>query len=109
MDSFEYLNSFIVMNYHYAASSKEFEILSDKYTLDFYACKPSENGLYVVSWLIFEAEIPQGSLVIEGDDDDIVSSEIIINPYFYKPIKFLGHIYYRKIKYSEERIKPFNY
>lgn len=61
------------------------------------------------SWLIFEAEIPQGSLVIEGDDDDIVSSEIIINPYFYKPIKFLGHIYYKKIKYSEEQIKPFNY
>lgn len=50
MDSFEYLNSFIVMNYHYAASSKEFEILSDKYTLDFYACKPSENGLYVVAY-----------------------------------------------------------
>ena len=53
------------------------------------------------SWLIFEAEIPIGSIVIMGDDEDIVSSEIIIKPYFYKPIKFLGHIYYRKIKYSE--------
>ena len=36
------------MEYHYAASSKEFEILSNKYTLDFYACKPSDNGLCFV-------------------------------------------------------------
>lgn len=59
--------------------------------------------------IIFDAEIPKGSLVIRGNNDDIVSSEIIINPYFYKPIKFLGHIYYKKIKYSEEQLKPFNY
>lgn len=52
-------------------------------------------------WLIFEAEIPRGAVVIKGIDDDIVSSEIIINPYFYKPIKFLGKIFYRKVKYSE--------
>lgn len=61
------------------------------------------------SWLIFEAEIPQGSLVIMGDDDDIVSSEIIVKPYVYKPIKCLGFTFYRKIKYSEKQIKPFNY
>lgn len=54
------------------------------------------------SWLIFEAEIPQGSLVIEGDDDDIVSSEIIVKPYVYKRIKCLGFTFYRKVKYSEE-------
>ena len=59
--------------------------------------------------IIFDAEIPQGSLVIRGNNDDIVSSEIIIKPYVYKPIKFLGHIVYRKIKYTEEGIKRFNY
>lgn len=34
------------MEYHYAASSKEFEIEGNKYTLDFYACKPSDGWAY---------------------------------------------------------------
>lgn len=38
------------MNYHYVASSKEFEILNNKYTLDFYACKQSDNGAYFVAF-----------------------------------------------------------
>ena len=38
------------MEWQYVASSKEFEIVGIKYTLDFYACKPSDNGLYVVAY-----------------------------------------------------------
>lgn len=38
------------MERQYVASSKEFEIEGIKYTLDFYACKPSDNGLYVVAY-----------------------------------------------------------
>lgn len=38
------------MESQYVASSKEFEIEGIKYTLDFYACKPSDNGLYVVAY-----------------------------------------------------------
>ena len=52
-------------------------------------------------WLIFEAEIPRGAVVIRGNDNNIVSSEIIVNPYIYKPIRVLGKIFYRKVKYSE--------
>lgn len=38
------------MECQYVASSKEFEIEGIKYTLDFYACESSDNGLYVVAY-----------------------------------------------------------
>lgn len=50
---------------------------------------------------VFEAEIPKGAYVFRGINNDIVSSEIIVKPYVYKPIKCLGLTFYRKIKYSE--------
>lgn len=50
------------MEYHYVASSKEFEILGNKYTLDFYACKPSENWAYFVAFKDSKAQ--------SGTDDD---------------------------------------
>lgn len=57
---------------------------------------------------VFEAEIPKGAYIFRGINNDIVSSEIIVKPYVYKPIKCLGFTFYRKVKYSE-KIKPFNY
>lgn len=57
-----------------------------------------------VECFIFEAEIPAGSKIIYGDNNDVVSSRLIIKPYFYKPIKFLDYIFYRKIEYCNKTI-----
>lgn len=52
--------------------------------------------------IIFEAEIPAGAEVAFGRDGDIVSTELIVKPYCYIPVKVFGMTFFRRIKYHQK-------
>ena len=51
--------------------------------------------------LCFSAIIPAGATVVEGDKGNIVSTDLIVQPYYYVPVKIKGRIlFYRKKKWN---------
>ena len=57
----------------------------------------------VTSYRVFKAVIPKGAVVIKGDEKQLVTTDLIILPYYYTPIKIFGvTLFYKKIKYKQK-------
>lgn len=53
---------------------------------------------------VFLAKIPKRADTIEGTDNDIVSTEIIVRPYYYVPVRIFGKVlFFIRKKYHENR------
>ena len=52
--------------------------------------------------ICFAATIPAKAMVIEGDKKEIVSTDLIVHPYYYVPVKIGNKVlFYRKKKWNK--------